>query len=465
MFEQNVYIQRRKALSNQVGSGLILLMGNEESPMNFKDNTYHFRQDSTFLYYFGIQAANIVGVLDVDSQQEIIFGNEFGIDDIIWMGALERLEEKANKAGVRTTLPLAELAGTIQKALQSGRKVHILPPYRPENKIHLSRLLQCSIDDISSKVSTDLIRAVVAQRSVKEAIEVAEIEKAVNTSVDMHLAAMRYARPGITEREVAALVQQIATQAGGGLAYPAIMTIRGEILHNHDHSNTLKEGQLLLNDSGAETALGYAGDLTRTFPVSKQFTTQQRDAYNVVLQALETATAALRPGIKNLDIHKLSCQTLIEGLQQMGLMKGDAREAVEAGAHTLFFQCGTGHMMGLDVHDMEDLGEQYVGYTDQEPKDTQTFGLKSLRLGKALEEGYILTIEPGLYFIPELLDRWKATNHLEQFINYAEVEKFRHFGGIRIEDNMVITKDSYRVLGKHLAKTVEEIESIRSSAY
>ena len=465
MFEQNVYIQRRKVLRERVGSGLILLMGNEESPMNFKDNTYHFRQDSTFLYYFGVQAASIVGVLDVDAQEETIFGNEYGIDDIIWMGALETLASKASKAGVQKTLPLSDLQEVIQKAIKGGRKVHILPPYRAENKIHLSKLLQCSLEELSSKVSTTLIRAVVAQRSVKEAIEIAEIEKAVNVSVDMHLAAMRYARPGMTERDVAALVQQIATQAGGGLAYPAIMTIRGEILHNHDHSNTLKEGQLLLNDSGAETALGYAGDLTRTFPVSKQFTSQQRDAYNIVLHALETATAALRPGVRNLDIHKLSCQTLIEGLKDLGLMKGDAREAVEAGAHTLFFQCGTGHMMGLDVHDMEDLGEQYVGYTDEEPKDTKTFGLKSLRLGKALETGYVLTIEPGLYFIPELLDRWKASNHLAQFINYDEVEKFRHFGGIRIEDNMVITEDGYKILGKPLAKTVEEIENIRKEAY
>ncbi|MGV3763360.1 M24 family metallopeptidase, partial [Parapedobacter sp.] len=270
-------------------------------------------------------------------------------------------------------------------------------------------------------------------------------------------------KPGISEQQLSAAVQHVAQQAGGTLAYPTILSVRGEVLHNHYHGNVLQEGDLVLNDSGAETVMGYAGDLTRTFPAGRAFTTQQKEAYQVVLDALASATAELKPGVRYLDIHLQACRMLTEGLKALGLMRGDTEEAVAAGAHTLFFQCGTGHLMGLDVHDMEDLGEQYVGYTDTLRKDTTTFGLKSLRLGKELEAGYVLTVEPGLYFIPELIDRWKAENELAQFIDYKKVETFRGFGGIRVEDDLLITVNGHRILGKPLAKTVAEIEEIRAS--
>ncbi len=465
MFSTQTYQSRRETLRTNVSSGIILLMGNTEAPINFRDNTYPFRQDSTFLYYFGIAAPNLAAVIDINEGHTIIFGNEMTLDDIVWMGRLETLREKAEKSGVAETRPTNLLAAMVMQAIENGRPVHFLPPYRSANVIRLAHLTGIAVEQVTEAASVELIKAVVAQRSIKSAEEVAEIEQAVSVSVDMHLMAMRLAKPGMSEQQIAVAVQHTAQQAGGALAYPTILTVRGEVLHNHYHGNVLKEGDMVLNDSGAETAMGYAGDLTRTFPAGKTFIALQKEAYNVVLNALESATAALKPGVRYLDIHLHSCRMLTEGLKALGLMRGDTDEAVAAGAHTLFFQCGTGHMMGLDVHDMEDLGEQYVGYTDTLRKDTSTFGLKSLRLGKALEAGYVLTVEPGLYFIPELIDRWKADNKLAEFIDYNKVEAFRNFGGIRVEDDILITADGYRVLGKPLAKTVAEIEAVRAEAW
>lgn len=465
MFNTQTYRSRRETLQKSVSSGIILLMGNSEAPINFKDNTYPFRQDSTFLYYFGITSPGLAALIDIDEDRTIIFGDEMTIDDIVWMGRMETLNEKAGKAGVPHTQPASTLAATLLEAMENGRPLHFLPPYRPANLIRLAHLTGIAIEQLTESASVVLIKAVAAQRSVKSAEEVTEIERAVNTSVDMHLAAMQLAQPGMTEQQLAAAIQHVAQQAGGTLAYPTILTVRGEVLHNHYHGNVLQEGDLVLNDSGAETAMGYAGDLTRTFPAGKAFTTIQKEAYQVVLHALESATALLKPGIRYLDIHLHACRMLTEGLKALGLMRGDTEEAVAAGAHTLFFQCGTGHLMGLDVHDMEDLGEQHVGYTDTLRKDTRTFGLKSLRLGKELETGYVLTVEPGLYFIPELIDRWKAENKLAAFIDYGKVEAFRNFGGIRLEDDVLITSNGYRILGKPLAKTIADVEQVRAAAW
>lgn len=474
MFKQQLYIKRREQLRQKVPSGVIVLIGNRESPMNYRDNSYHFRQDSTFLYYFGIQTPDLAAIIDIELGQTIIFGKELDMDAIIWMGRQETLVAKAENSGVQDTRPTSDLVKYIRQAQDTGRTIHFLPPYRAENAVLLANLVRMPgkltlgpgfMDQLIACASEELIKAVVAQRSIKSQKEIEEIEKAVNTSVEMHETAMRLARPGMTEREVAAAVHQIALASGGNIAYPIIMTTRGEILHNHHHGNTLQLGQLLLNDSGAETSMGYAGDLTRTFPTGASFTSMQAEAYQIVLDALETATAALAPGIRYLDIHLLACQKLVEGLTSIGLMQGDPEEAVSAGAHTLFFQCGTGHMMGLDVHDMEDLGEQFVGYTPTLQKDTSTFGLKSLRLAKELEAGYVLTIEPGLYFIPELIDLWESQNKLAQFINYDAVEKYRNFGGIRIEDNLLITPAGYRLLGRPLAKSIPEVEALRAAAF
>lgn len=463
MFSTDTYKHRRSALQQAVSGGVLLFLGNDESPMNYADNAYPFRQDSTFLYFFGIRTPKLAAVIDIDEDCTILFGDELSIDEIIWMGRMETLAEKGSTSGVDLVCSSRELALYLGKVRQQKRQIHFLPPYRPENNIRLWDLLGITPQQIKQQSSIAFIQAVIAQRSIKSTEEVVEIERAVDISVDMHLLAMKMARPGVTELQIANAIQTTAQNAGGALAYPTILSVHGEILHNHHHMHTLEAGQLVLNDSGAETAMGYASDLTRTFPVSGKFTSKQREVYELVRQALEQSSAELAPGVRFLDIHFRACRALVEGLKAIGLMHGDTDEAVAAGAHTLFFQCGTGHMMGLDVHDMEDLGEQYVGYTDRLKKDTETFGLKSLRLGKEMEEGYVLTVEPGIYFIPELLDLWKSEDKLEAFINYAAVERYRNFGGIRIEDNFLITGDGHRKLSKDLLTTIQEIEEWKAS--
>lgn len=465
MFDQKIYISRRTVLKSALPKGILLFLGNEESPMNFKDNTYHFRQDSSFLYYFGINEPHLAAILDLDEGKTIVFGDEMSMDDIVWMGRQKTLKEKCLESGVEDLQPVNALETYLQQARHQGREIHFLPPYRAENKIRLSFLLKTSIPEISHMVSVPFIKAIVAQRSIKSPEEIKEIHKAAAASADMHLMVMQMATPGMTEAQIAAAIQQAALSGGGQLAYPAILTVRGEILHNHYHGNVLKEGQMVLNDSGVETAMGYAGDLTRTFPVSKKFSAEQKDIYDLVLDAYSQAVDLLSPANKYLDIHYKSCKTLAQGLKDLGLMKGNIDDAVAAGAHALFFQCGTGHMMGLDVHDMEDLGESYVGYTDELIKNTTQFGLKSLRLGRQLEPGFVLTVEPGIYFIPELIDRWASSSLFSEYINYDKVVKYRNFTGIRIEDNFLITEKGYELLGKPLAKTTAEIEEVRERAF
>lgn len=460
LFDKLVYSKRRQKLSAQVGKGIILLMGNEDSSMNYADNTYPFRQDSTFIYYGGIDIPGLAIVLDTETGEETLFGREAGIDDIIWTGALPSLQDLAAAVNIAKTRPYGELAAVIKSAAASGRRVHILPPYRPENKIRLSEWLEKPVSHLQEFASLELIKAVISQREIKDEHEVAELEKAVSISADMHMAAIQFTKPGMMEYEIAAKVEEVALAAGGRLSYPTILTINGQILHNHFHGNRVSEGQMVLCDAGAENAMHYAGDLTRTFPVGKQFTTRQREVYQVVLDSLDHAVSLLKPGIQYKEVHTQASIKLVEGLKALGLMKGDPAEAVAAGAHTLFFQCGLGHMMGLDVHDMEDLGEQYVGYTDTLKKSTE-FGWKSLRLGRELKPGFVLTVEPGVYVIPELIDRWVAEDKLSNFIDYKTVASYRDFGGVRIEDNFLITAEGSRKLGKDLPKTIADIEALR----
>lgn len=459
MFSIETYQQRRAVLKKDVSSGVILLLGNIENPINFEHNTYPFRQDSSFLYYVGVQTPRLAAVFDIDENVDIIFGEELALDDLVWTGQQETLNNKCLKSGITEVRPFRLLADYIRTALAGKRKVHYLPPYQSHNRILLSQLLQIPLSEIHPSVN--LITAVVKQRSIKEDQEIEQIEQALETSVNMHLLAMQITKPGMKEYEVVNAIQKLAADRSSSLAYPPIVTTHGEILHNHYRQHTIKNGDMILNDSGAETAMGYAGDLTRTFPANRTFSTRQKDIYNVVLKAFTSARDILQPETKFKDVHLHAAKTLVEGLVELGLMRGDPDEAVQNHAHTLFFQCGLGHMMGLDVHDMEDLGEQYVGYTDDEPKDTETFGLKSLRLGKALHPGYVVTIEPGIYIIPDLIDQWKAEKKHENFINYSKLEQYRDFGGIRIEDDFLITTDSYRLLGPELIKTVEEIEDYR----
>ena len=457
MFHTQTYLKRREKLTKQLpDKGLVLFLSNGENPINFEDNTSRFRQDSTFLYYFGIQQPYIAAIIDLDADKTIVFGDELSIDALVWMGRQETLKAKCEKTGVTETRSYADLALYITSAQKASRMIHYLPPYQPANKILLSTLLQRPIVDLQPSIP--LIEAIVAQREIKEKQEISEIEKALTISTSMHLTAMRLAKPGIKEYEIAAAIQQIAAQEDCTLAYPSIVTVQGGILHNHYQGNTLQAGQLVLNDSGCETPLGYASDLTRTFPVNGKFTPEQRDLYQIVLQAFEGAKQRLKAGVTFKEVHLHAALLLSQGLIDFGLMKGKAEDVVEAHAHTMFFQCGLGHMMGLDVHDMEDLGEQYVGYTLQAPKEKEQFGLKSLRLGKALKPGHVLTIEPGIYFIPALIERWEVEKKYLDFINYGKLHQYKGFGGIRIEDNFLIKPNGYRHLGPELIRTVEEIE-------
>jgi len=461
MFAADTYTTRRARLSASMPSGLLLFLGNDDSPMNYTDNTYHFRQDSTWLYYFGVAQPGLAAVIDLDAGRTLVFGDDLGLDAIVWTGPQPSVAELAARAGVTETAAASALAAAISAARAGGRAIHYLPPYRGEHRLKIAALLGLSPEQTDTQASLDFVRAVVAMRVYKSDEEVAEIERAVDTTVDMHLAGMAMARPGLRESDIAAKVTEIALAAGGGLSFPVIATIHGETLHNHFHGHTLKSGDLFLLDAGAETAMGYAGDLTSTFPVDRTFTSRQRDVYQIVLDAHLAAVAAVKPGRPMREIHLLACRTLAEGLKGLGLMKGDLDDAVAHGAHAMFFQCGLGHMMGMDVHDMENLGEVWVGYEGQ-PKSTQ-FGLKSLRLARPLEPGFVITIEPGLYFIPELIRRWKAEGKFRDFIDYGRLDTFADFGGARIEEDLLVTADGHRILGKPRPRTIAEVEAARNS--
>lgn len=446
MFSKETYIQRRAMLKKAVGSGLILLTGNGESPMNYTDNTYRFRQDSSFLYYFGLDCAGLAAIIDIDDDYEIVFGDELTIDDIVWTGTMPTLSEMADRYGICRTQPLNQLSSFIRSARTKGQTVHFLPPYRGEHKVWLQELLGISPAEQTDCASLPLIKAIVEQRIHKTAEEIKEIEKAVDISTQMHLTAYRMARPGVHEAEIAAAVEQVACSGGATLSFPTIATVRGQVLHNHGFIHTLKDGDIFLLDAGAEGKLHYAGDLSSSMPVGERFDERQEIIYNIHLESFRTAVDALAPGVPFRKAHIAAAAAICKGMKELGLMKGDPEDAAAVGAYALFFPCGLGHMMGLDVHDMENLGEQHVGYTGGEQKSTQ-FGFKSLRLSRPLEEGFVFTVEPGIYFIPELIDRWQAGRMYTDFINYDRLGPWRGFTGLRNELDYLITKDSARVLG------------------
>lgn len=460
MFNSETYVQRQQELLKKVNSGIILLPGNEESPMNYTDNTYRFRQDSTFLYYFGLSRPGLIALLDTGNGRVSIYGNNYTVEDFVWMGKQPTIHELAALCGVEYTGSITDLYNRIGQANKNKEAIHFIPQYRSENILKLMDMTGLSAQEIKAGASAEFIRAVVSQRNYKTAEEVAEIEKGVDTSVDMHVTAMKMVKPGMQELDVVVEIEKIARVTGGDISFPTIATINGQTLHNHYHGNIIKEGQLFLLDCGAETPTGYAGDLSSTFPVGQTFSNLQKDIYTLVLKSHNACVDALKPGITFKEVHRAACLTIAGGLKSMSLMKGDTESAVEAGAHALFFPCGTGHMMGLDIHDMENLGEEFVGYGG-EPKSTQ-FGLKSLRLGRALEPGFVLTIEPGIYFIPELTDQWRSQNKFTEYLNYDEIDKFRNFGGIRNEENYLITPEGKRLLGnKKKPMLIEEVEALR----
>ena len=454
MFKKETYQYRRAALKQTLGSGLALFIGNDEAGCNYAGNTYPYRQDSTFLYFFGQPYAGLSAIIDVDEDREIIFGDELTIDDIIWVGAQPTLQEKCAAAGIEELMPAQTITDYLQKALQKGRTLHYLPTYRPEHQLKLWSWL--GIVPGEEKSSVDFIKAVVNLRNYKTEEEVAEIEKACLVTADMHLAAMRVIRPGIHEYEVVAAIEAAASSNNCPLAFPIIATVNGQTLHNHYHGYPVNSGDLFLIDAGAETEMGYAGDMSSTTPVDRRFTTRQRDIYKIQTEMHDRSVEALRPEVRFEDVYDLSARVLIEGMKNLGLMRGDTEEALAAGAYALFYPHGLGHMLGLDVHDMENLGEEYVGYDDR-PKSKQ-FGRASLRLGRKLKPGFVHTIEPGIYFIPELIDKWRAEKLHTEFINYELVETYKDFGGIRNEEDYLITTTGARMLGKRIPRTVEEME-------
>ncbi len=457
MFSKETYLQRRALLKRNLGSGVLLFLGNDECGMNYEDNTYRYRQDSSFLYYFGLSFAGLSAIIDIDEDREIIFGDELSIDHIVWMGTQPTLREKSERVGITETRPYNDIATYLQQAAQKGRTIHYLPPYRFEHKFKLMEWL--GIAPAKQEGSVPFIRAIIAQRNYKSDEEIVEIEKACDITADMHIAATKLLRPGMYEYEIAGAMEAISLAAGGSLSFPTIATINGQTLHNHYHGNLVKPGDLFLIDAGAETAMGYAGDMSSTIPADKKFTPRQREMVELQNAMHLASVAALRPGIPFVDVYDLSAKVMVEGLKAMGLMKGNADDAVREGAHALFYPHGLGHMMGLDVHDMENLGELWVGYNGQ-PK-SPLFGRKSLRLAIPLEPGFVHTIEPGIYFIPELIDKWKGEKKFTDFVNYDKVEAYKDFGGIRNEEDYLITENGARRLGKKIPLTPDEVEALR----
>lgn len=460
MFETSVYKNRRARLKEKVKSGLVLILGNGEAPANYTDNTYKFRQDSSFLYFFGLNQPGFAGVIDIDSGDEYLFGNDVDMDDIIWMGPQPSVKDMAARAGVSKTAPFARLADCMKTAISQGRRIHFLPPYRFRNMLLLEELLGIRPALVKNYASLELIKAVVDLRSVKEPCEIEEITKACNIGYEMHTAAMRNCKPGVKEQYIAGLIEGIAASYGSMVSFPVILSQNGETLHNHDHSQILQEGRMMLTDAGAEEVSHYCSDFTRTVPVGGKFLTRQKEVYNIVLAANNKAIEIAKPGVTYQYVHLEVCKVLAQGLKDLGLMKGDVNEAVAAGAHALFMPHGLGHMMGLDVHDMEDLGQIYVGY-DDETRPIDQFGTSSLRMGRRLQEGFVITDEPGCYFIPALIDQWRAQGMHKEFLNYDKIETFKDFGGIRLEDDILIIPGGSRFLGdKRTPITVEEVEEI-----
>jgi len=446
LFSSSTYAGRRRLLREKVGSGLILLFGNNDSPVNYPANAYRFRQDSTFLYFFGQHRDGLVGVIDADSGREILVGDEIDIDDIVWYGSVRSVAEMARETGVSETLPMARLADMVDEAVSGGRKVHFLPPYRFDTKLQLLDLLHIHPSEQREAASADLIRAVVDLRSAKSAEEIEELERAAAIGYRMHTTAMRLCRPGVTEQYIGGVLDGIAASYGCMVSFPSIVTMHGQILHGYPRPVALEAGKLMLCDAGAETNENYCSDHTRTTPVSGRYDTRQREIYEIVADCHDLALEKARPGVRWWDVHMDVCRLMAARLKELGLMKGDPAEAVAAGAHALFLPHGLGHMMGMDVHDMEGLGQTNVGY-DEETRPSDQFGTASLRFARRLQEGFVVTDEPGIYFIPDLIDLWRSKGLYTDFLNYDAIERYKDFGGVRIEDDVLVTADGCRFIG------------------
>lgn len=464
MFSPSTYVDRRRRLfeADEPARGLVLLLGNELSAMNYADNPYPFRQDSTFLYYLGVDAPGLAALLDLETGSTCLYGANPSLDDVVWRGEHPTRDDYADAAGVSTTADRSSLAADLADARASGRPVHFLPPYRPGHKLRLADHLDLAPAQVADRASSSLCRTIIAHRSQKESVEIDQLEDAVETTARMHRYALRHARPGTTERELAGTLAGLADAHGAGLSFRPTCSVHGEVLHNHEYNNTLDTGDLLLVDAGATSPHHYAGDITRVAPVGGRFSSRQRAVYEAVLEAQVSAIDAIEAGRTFRDIHLHACTVLTEHLIDIGLMKGEASAAVEAGAHALFLPHGLGHMLGLDAHDMENLGEDLVGYAPDQTRSDQ-FGLHALRLARPLAPGFVVTVEPGCYFIPALIDQWRADQRHARFINYDTVEDFVGLGGVRIEDDVLVTETGARVLGPNIPKAPDAVEALASA--
>ena len=459
MFNKETYIERRAQLKKLVKSGIIILFGNNEAPNNYPNNSYYpFRQDSSFLYYFGQRRDGLVGVIDIDNDKEYLVGDDIDIEDIVWYGSVDSVADLAAQVGVANSAPMSSLRSVCCDAIAAKRKIHFLPPYRHDTKIQIMDLLGIHPSKQKEAASVELIMAVVKMRQVKTALEIAEIEKACAIGYEMHTTAMRLTKPGLTEKYIGGQVDGVAHSLGEQVSFATIFTQHGEIMHGTPSYNVLESGRLALCDAGAENAENYCSDNTRTFPVNGKFTQRQLEIYSIVEACHDYVLDVAKPGVLWYDVHMEVCRMMTDRLKEIGLMKGDTEEAVRAGAHAMFLPHGLGHMMGMDVHDMEGLGQNYVGFDDEIQPSTQ-FGTNCLRCGKRLQEGFVMTDEPGIYFIPVLIDDWRAKGHCKEFLNYDLLETYKDFGGIRIEDDILITKDGCRFLGtKRIPYHPEDVE-------
>ena len=459
MFEKEIYIKRRETLKKLVGNGVIILFGNNESPCNYPANTYApMRQDSSFLYYFGQHREGLVGVIDIDNDEEMLFGDDIDVEDIVWMGFTPSVADLAAEVGVKKTAPMAELSAVCRRAKTTDAAVHFLPPYRFDTKIQIMDLLGIHPNQQKEAASLDLIKAVVKMRATKSAEEIAYIDAACDVGYVMHTTAQLLIKPGVTERFVAGQVDGIARSLSQGNGFPTIFSQHGEIMHGSPSDAKLEAGRLVICDAGCELG-DYCSDHTRTMPVSGKFTQRQLELYKIVEECHDYVLDVAKPGVKYMDVHFAVCRLMTERLKELGLMKGDTDEAVAAGAHAMFLPHGLGHMMGMDVHDMEGLGQIYVGFDDETRPNLEQFGTNCLRMGRKLEEGFVVTDEPGIYFIPALIDEWKASGHCKEWICFDKLETYKDFGGIRIEDDVLITADGCRFLGsKRIPYHPKELE-------
>lgn len=451
MFEKEVYASRRAQLMKLVKTGVILLFGNNDSPNNCPANAYYpFRQDASFRYYFGQVRDGLVGVIDVDAGTEMLVGNDIDIEDIVWYGSVDSVASMAAQVGVAQSAPMARLADIVNQAKAQGRKIHFLPPYRHDIQIQIMDLTGIHPSKQREAASLELIHAVVEMRSVKTPLEIAEIEKASVIGYKMHTTAMRLTKPGVTEKFVGGQVDGIAHSYGAQVSFATIFSQHGEIMHGNPSTAVLESGRLALCDAGAESLAGYCSDNTRTYPVNGKFTQRQLDIYTIVEACHDYVLEVAKPGVKYADVHFAVCRLMTERLKELGLMKGDVDEAVRAGAHAMFLPHGLGHMMGMDVHDMEALGQIYVGFDEETRPNLEQFGTNCLRMGRRLQEGFVVTDEPGIYFIPALIDEWRAGGHCAEFLNFDMLDTYKDFGGIRLEDDVLITADGCRFLGKEI---------------